>query len=143
MSKFNIFNQNISEDVRSIHEENLAQVSTLIDISNLINEAIEDKGINQTELAKKLGVTRGYVSRLLSGNENLSVKNVTKVLYILGKRLVFYTEDIVTHRSNSKIYNIVDYSANRVSYNFEKTPVSKDMDAVKWLNQSNNIKHAI
>lgn len=40
---------------------------------------METNGINRTELAERLGVSPQYVSRLLSGHENLSLKSLANI----------------------------------------------------------------
>ena len=94
MSDYNIFHDSVSEDVKDIYREEYAQTAALLDAANLISEAMEEKGINRTELAKMLGVSRGYVTRLLSGHENMSIKNVVRVLHVLGKRYTQRAVDI-------------------------------------------------
>lgn len=45
---------------------------------------METNGINRTELAERLGVSPQYVSRLLSGRENLSLKSLSNINDRLG-----------------------------------------------------------
>jgi transcriptional regulator with XRE-family HTH domain len=39
----------------------------------------EKKGINQTELAEELGVTKGYVSQILKGEFNYTLKKLIEI----------------------------------------------------------------
>lgn len=41
---------------------------------------MDKHSLNQTELANKLGFTRGYVSQLMNGNFNLSQKKIIQLL---------------------------------------------------------------
>jgi len=115
MSDYNIFNESISDEVKDIYQEEYAQTAALLDAANLISEAMEENGINQTELANKLGVSRGYVSRLLSGHENMSIKNVSRVLYILGKK---YCQNTVNIKISCKdnILSFRDYLENIATF---------------------------
>lgn len=53
-------------------------------IQQAIHEALlaymEKHDLNQTELGKNLGFTRGYVSQLMNGNFNLSQKKIIQLL---------------------------------------------------------------
>lgn len=48
---------------------------------------LQDLNINQAELAERLGVTRGRVSQILSGGENLTLRTLGAVGWALGIRL--------------------------------------------------------
>lgn len=45
---------------------------------------MQDNGLKRSELAEKLGVSPQYVSRLLSGTENLSFKSIANIEDKLG-----------------------------------------------------------
>lgn len=40
---------------------------------------MEEKGLNQTALAKELGVSKGYISQVLNGNFNFSLKKLIEL----------------------------------------------------------------
>lgn len=54
------------------------------DISLSIIDYMDKHNMNQTDLAKYLGVTRQYVSKLLSGKENFSIKTIAELKQKLG-----------------------------------------------------------
>lgn len=118
MSKYNIFDDSIPEEYKKQHESNKAQSEALIEVSNIVYNAMKEKGINQIELAKQLGVSRGYVSRILSGNENMSIKNVARILHELGKKYVQYTIDITGDTSKCKIFNFEGYVNSEVDLDY-------------------------
>ncbi len=45
---------------------------------------MQDNGLKRADLADRLGVSPQYVSRLLSGTENLSFKSITNIEEKLG-----------------------------------------------------------
>lgn len=45
---------------------------------------MEEKGINQTELAKELNVTKGYVSQILNGNFNYTLNKLIDLSLAIG-----------------------------------------------------------
>ena len=45
----------------------------------------ESKGINQTELAKELGVSKGYISQVLKGEFNYTLKTLIEISLAIGK----------------------------------------------------------
>lgn len=45
--------------------------------------ALAEQGMSQKEYAEKAGVSAGYVSRVLAGNENLSLRTLVKMARVL------------------------------------------------------------
>jgi transcriptional regulator with XRE-family HTH domain len=91
MPKYMIADDFISEEIQAKYDEEMAQGRALFNASNLISEAMYRKNISQNEMAKCIGVSKGYASRLLSGTENISLKNLARILHILGEDLVIST----------------------------------------------------
>jgi transcriptional regulator with XRE-family HTH domain len=53
---------------------------------DLVNALIGESRITQRELAKRLGVTEGRVSQILSGEHNMSLKKLASLAWALGIR---------------------------------------------------------
>jgi plasmid maintenance system antidote protein VapI len=69
-----------SPDHRRLHlEEQL-----IFDVTEGLSEALESAGLTKTELAKRLGTTKGFVSQLLAGGRNLTLRTVADVADALG-----------------------------------------------------------
>jgi transcriptional regulator with XRE-family HTH domain len=49
------------------------------DFFRLAWEYMNQQGLNQSELANKLGVSRGYISQILNGNFNFSLKKLIEI----------------------------------------------------------------
>ena len=49
-----------------------------------IVDYMQEHGLSRAEMAKTLGVSPQYLSRMLSGTENFSIKSVAKIEVALG-----------------------------------------------------------
>jgi transcriptional regulator with XRE-family HTH domain len=49
-----------------------------------VKKYMDEKGINQTELAKELNVTKGYVSQVLNGNFNYTLNKLIDLSLAIG-----------------------------------------------------------
>ncbi len=50
-----------------------------------VKEYLEKKGINQTQLANDLGVTKGYISQVMKGNFNYTLRKLIDLSLAIGK----------------------------------------------------------
>lgn len=48
-------------------------------------EFMEKEGLNQTQLAQKLGVSKGYISQVLKGEFNYTLKKLIELSIAIGK----------------------------------------------------------
>ena len=48
-------------------------------------EFMEREGLNQTQLAEKLGVSKGYVSQILKGEFNYTLKKLIEISLAIGQ----------------------------------------------------------
>lgn len=63
-------------------EESFLTFTTAARIQNLL----DGLGISQAELARRLGKSQAWVSRLLSGRQNLTLKSLARIGFTLGIR---------------------------------------------------------
>lgn len=64
----------------------LRQEELILDVTESLIAALQQSEITQAELASKLGRTRGFVSQLLGGGRNLTLRTISDVASALGFR---------------------------------------------------------
>lgn len=68
--------------------QNKAWIKKSTRISLRILDALDEKGWNQTDLAKALGVSRQQVSKLLKGDNDFQLSIITKLEEVLGVQIL-------------------------------------------------------
>lgn len=63
--------------------------ATVTMAQSTICEAMERANVRPSELARRLQVSRPYVSKLLNGGANLTVRQLARVLWALGFEVRF------------------------------------------------------
>lgn len=53
-------------------------------ITEALYAAMEDQGLSEADLARRLGVSRQYVNRFLAGRTNTSLRTLVRFAYALG-----------------------------------------------------------
>ncbi len=64
----------------------------LIDILEELVVHMEKQGMTRAELAKRLGVSRSFVTQVLKGSPNLTIRTLFRVLWAAGLSLEARTE---------------------------------------------------
>ncbi len=59
------------------------------EISEQVYVAMEEKGITEAELSRRLGVSRAYVNKILQGSANLTIESLVKIGRALGREFRF------------------------------------------------------
>jgi len=59
----------------------------ILDFSEALYVAMEDQGVTRAELARRLGTSQAYITRVLSGNANFTLKTMSKLALALGMQL--------------------------------------------------------
>jgi plasmid maintenance system antidote protein VapI len=80
---------------RSFHALNQLVASTpdgqyarvVVDFLQQVNVQMQAQGMSNAELARRLGTSAAYVSRLFGGNANLSVQTMVKLAQAVGAQL--------------------------------------------------------
>jgi transcriptional regulator with XRE-family HTH domain len=66
------------------YERLLAQEELILDATETIVALLEERGISRQELAARLGKSKSFVSQLLSGERNMTLRTLGDVGYALG-----------------------------------------------------------
>lgn len=73
-------------------------------IAMRVADAMEDEGLTQKALAERMGCTQQYVSRILKGQENMSLETISKLETALGLNII-----------SPNLHGVVGYSSIRSS----------------------------
>ncbi|MCE2936443.1 MAG: helix-turn-helix domain-containing protein [Cyclobacteriaceae bacterium] len=69
-------------------EANENWLSVSFDIAVRVLETLQAKGMTQKDLAERMGVTPQFVSKVVKGQENLSLETIGKLSKALGVQLI-------------------------------------------------------
>lgn len=86
------------------------------DLYGQVIEYMEKEGINQNQLAERLGVTKGYVSQILKGEFNYTLKKLIEISLAIGKvpRIEYQLVSKVIVEDTKSAY--IQLSVNEPSY---------------------------
>ena len=76
------------EALQLLREEEL-----ILQTSNMIYEMMERESVTKAELAKRMGKTPAYVTQILSGNRNLTLRTIADIALALEMRPVVILAD--------------------------------------------------
>jgi transcriptional regulator with XRE-family HTH domain len=73
----------------------MAQGDLIMEVTETICGLLEKEKVSRKELADRLGKTKGFVSQLLNGGRNLTLRTVADILHVLGYKVALtpYKED--------------------------------------------------
>jgi len=54
------------------------------DTAEFVSRLMEEQGVNKAELARRLGKSRAWMTRLLSGSANMTMRTFAELVYALG-----------------------------------------------------------
>ena len=81
----------------------------ITDVGELIAELMVSQQVNKAELAQRLGKSRAYVTQLLSGSRNMTIRTLAEVAYKLGAKVKLrpeYTSAVITHKPAKKLFEL-------------------------------------
>lgn len=64
----------------------LRQEELILEVTEVLTRALSDVGLKQSELADRMGKTKGFVSQLFAGGRNLTLRTLSDVSLALGLR---------------------------------------------------------
>jgi len=65
----------------------LAQGDLILEVTETLCGLLEKEKISRKELAERLGKSKGFISQLLNGGRNLTLRTVADILHVLGYKV--------------------------------------------------------
>ena len=65
----------------------MAQGDLIMEVTETLCELLEKEKISRKELAERLGKSKGFISQLLNGGRNLTLRTVADILHVLGYKV--------------------------------------------------------
>lgn len=69
-----------------------AQEALITEVTEVIWKAMEEVGVNKAELAKNMEATKGYVSQILNGSRNMTLRTLADICFALDCKPSFRLE---------------------------------------------------
>lgn len=91
-----------------------------------IKMAMLESGLNQTQLAKQIGISRQSLSEWLSQCENPKIENIKKIAKATGKPINYFFENSGNFADNNSTIN-----ASSDTENLRIALVEKDVELLK------------
>ena len=80
----------------------MAQGDLIMEVTETLCELLEKEKVSRKELADRLGKTKGFVSQLLNGGRNLTLRTVADILHVLGYKVSFVPHKVGIQGENSE-----------------------------------------
>lgn len=95
----------------------MAQGELIMEVTETLCELLEKEKVSRKELADRLGKSKGFVSQLLNGGRNLTLRTVADILHVLGYRAYLTPFKEGGQRQESNVMEL------RTTYTPPKSPV--------------------
>jgi transcriptional regulator with XRE-family HTH domain len=73
------YEEMLLEDSRGLQQEEL-----ILEVTEAMAQALRSSGLTKTELAERLGKSKGFVSQILGGGKNLTLRTLADIAGALG-----------------------------------------------------------
>lgn len=90
------FEQSSVENRRRLREEEL-----ILEVTEMLCNTMEANNINQTQVATNLGKSKGFISQLLAGGRNLTLRSIADVADAIGCTAHFALEPQQVYADNN------------------------------------------
>ena len=65
------------------------QERAILEVTELVCQLMDEQDVSRSELAKRLGRTKGYITQLLDGRANMTVRTISDVFTALDRAVHF------------------------------------------------------
>jgi transcriptional regulator with XRE-family HTH domain len=95
----------------------LSQEELILEVTEVLCGLLEQENISRKELADRLGKTKGFVSQLLNGGRNLTLRTVADILHVLGYKVALKPYKEKSKQQKTRIFEF------KSSYTSLKKPI--------------------
>ena len=92
------------------------QEELIVDVTESIYEIMNRNGMTKADLARKSGLSKSRITKLLDGSANMTLKSIADIAYALGVRPKVYIDSRVT--CYPKTTNFSDWECNKFITNY-------------------------
>jgi transcriptional regulator with XRE-family HTH domain len=103
-TEYEIFEQSSDKNRRLLREEEL-----ILEVTEELSRLLEKEAVTKAELARRLGKTKGFVSQVLAGGRNLTLRTIADVADVLGYRILVSSSKETKNnkrQESSSVYSI-------------------------------------
>jgi transcriptional regulator with XRE-family HTH domain len=97
----------------------LAQEELILEVTETICDILENEKISRKELADRLGKSKGFISQLLNGGRNLTLRTVADILHVLGYKVSLTTQKVIQKS------NVIEFQTFQDRYKRPQKPTCK------------------
>jgi transcriptional regulator with XRE-family HTH domain len=97
------------ENARKTFDYRLEKV--LFGVAEQLSSQLEKQSLTRNDLAKRMGVSGAYVTKILNGNPNLTIKSLLKLSDALGQELAIqlYREIVIPTLASNAVQGSLKY----------------------------------
>lgn len=81
----------------------LRQEELILEVTEILSQTLEKEGITKKELADRLGKTKGFVSQVLAGGRNLTLRTVADIADALECRIRIDCEQLQQKKEETMV----------------------------------------
>jgi len=99
----------------------------ILDLNDQICREMKTQKISRAELARRLGKSRAYVTRMLNGSPNFTMGSLVKVALALGVKIEF---NFVSNSTINKPKSIVENREFKSDWNFPEARIDQNLPSI-------------
>lgn len=100
----------------------LRQEELILEVTEVLSQALEKEGITKKDLAERIGKTQGFVSQILAGGRNLTLRTIADIADALECRIRIRCEKVRQMEKEMKVvFN--DYGFKGAPWKLPDQPV--------------------
>lgn len=115
------------------HRKIFQQEKLILDVTELIARQMETDKVNKTQLAALMGKGRSYITQLLDGTSNMTLRTIADVFTVLDTELITNTVSLAIEVNQASEYIMNDENKKTMSMSLPLIPCDVDWVQLKGV----------